>query len=112
MEANTADSADAPDRYRITDRSTVAVRAIIRDLDSIESDGVEATYSPANLTTAAQRICVAARHDGLYIEQAIVCVKEAWRSSPGRSKPRAGAADTVLDQLVSACIREFYTTQA
>jgi hypothetical protein len=89
--------------------SGAVVRAVIDDLDSIATDGSERVYSGVTLAAAARRICAAARSDGLYVEQALVCVKEVWRSTPGRAKPRAGGTDPVLDQLVSACIREFYT---
>ena len=85
------------------------VRAAIDDLDSTPTDGREPMYSGVTLAAAARRICAAARSDGLHVEQALVRVKEAWRSTPGRPKPRAGGTDPVLDQLVSACIREFYT---
>ena len=87
-----------------------AVREIIRGLDTDAlGDGPEPVYSRARLVAAARFICAAVRTDGLTIEQALVRVKEAWRSTPGRPKPRPGGNDPVLDQLVSACIREYYT---
>jgi hypothetical protein len=89
--------------------SGAVVRAVIHDLDSVATDGAEPVYSGVTLAAAARRICAAARSDGFYVEQALVRVKEVWRSTPGRPKPRAGGTDPVLDQLVSACIREFYT---
>ena len=97
--------------YRATGGASAgAVLQIIRNLDNdAGADGDTLAYSPARLATAARSICAAARDDGLPIEQALIRVKDAWRSTPGRPKPRPGAHDPVLDQLVSACIREFYT---
>jgi len=86
-----------------------AMRAIIRDLDADVARQGDPDHGRASLVVAARSICAAARIDGLHIEQALVRVKEAWRSTPGRPKPRPGGTDAILDQLVSACIREFYT---
>ncbi len=99
-----------PNTYRSSGASGSAVRDIIRSLDAdARGEGSEPGYSRARLAAAARFICAAARHDGLPIEQALIRVKDAWRSTPGRPKPRPGGSDPVLDQLVSACIREFYT---
>ena len=96
--------------YRAPAASTSAVREIIRGLDEDALvNGAEAVYTRARLAIAARFICAAARSDGLPVEQAVIRVKDAWRSTPGRPKPRPGGNDAVLDQLVSACIREFYT---
>ena len=96
--------------YRVSGASVRAVQEAIRGLDADAGEGSEEpVYSRARLSLAARFICAAAREDGLPIEQALIRVKDAWRSTPGRPKPRAGGSDPVLEQLVSACIREFYT---
>ena len=96
--------------YRMPERPAVAIHAIIRDLDATALEGADPVYPVAALTGAARRVCTTARAEGLFIEQALVSVKHAWRSTPGRPKPRSGASDAVLDQLVSLCIREFFAS--
>src|SRR5687768_17612305 len=96
-------------QYRSVDPRASALRAIIEDLDASAGEKADGSYTSDGLANAARRICAAAHDDGLYIEQALVRVKDAWRSTPDRIKPRSGGNDPVLDQLVSACIREFYT---
>ena len=96
--------------YRASGTSASAVGDIIRGLDAdAQQGGSEPTYTRARVAAAARFICAAARTDGMTIEQALIRVKDAWRSTPGRPKPRPGGNDPVLDQLVSACIREYYT---
>ncbi len=95
--------------YEVASGSSAAIRTVIRELDAAALTGDAAGYTPEKLAAAAQQICAAARRDGLYVEQALVRVKDVWRSTPGRLKPRSGGSDVRLDQLVSACIREFYT---
>ena len=106
---NLFESSSAPP-YRVPSASGTAVRETIQTLDSdARAGGAEPVYSATQLAMAARFICAAARRDGLPIEQTLIRVKEVWRSTPGRPKPRPGGTDAVLDQLVSACIREFYT---
>ena len=96
--------------YRALGGSASAVSDIIRGLDADAlQHGPEPVYSRARLAAAARFICAAVRTEGLTVEQALIRVKDAWRSTPGRPKPRPGSNDPVLDQLVSACIREYYT---
>lgn len=110
MENGNLFETSTPPSYRATGASVRAVQAAIRDLDADAGEGdEEPVYTRARLSLAARSICAAAREDGLPIEQALIRVKDAWRSTPGRPKPRAGGSDPVLEQLVSACIREFYT---
>ena len=110
MENSNLFESSSPIPYRATGASGSAVRDIIRGLDTDPRDGGdEPLYSRARLAVAARSICAAVRDEGLPIEQALIRVKEAWRSTPGRPKPRPGGSDPVLDQLVSACIREYYT---
>ena len=104
---NTLDSTGASG-YGTANGSGTVLRTIIADLDAGPADSGE-RYTPWSLTVAARRICAIAHREGLYIEQALIRVKDAWWSTPGRQKPRPGGSDAVLDQLVSACIREFYT---
>ena len=106
---NLFESRDHPTPHR-PGTSDGAVREIIRGLDAdAVGDGPDPVYSRGRLAAAARFICAAARTEGLTVEQALVRVKDAWRSTPGRPKPRPGGNDAVLDQLVSACIREYYT---
>ncbi len=110
MENGNAFESTGVDRPRDSgDPALGALRAIIRDLDADVAGQEGLAHNHASLVAAARSICAAARIDGLHIEQALVRVKEAWRSTPGRAKPRPGGTDATLDRLVSACIREFYT---
>ena len=110
MENGNLFESSSPASYRATRPSGSGVRDIIRGLDTDARDGGdEPVYSAARVAVAARLICQEVRDEGLSIEQAIIRVKDAWRSTPGRPKPRPGGSDPVLDQLVSACIREYYT---
>jgi hypothetical protein len=110
MENGNLFESSSPTPYRATRSSGSAVRDIIRGLDAdARGGGEEPVYGAASVAGAARLICAAVRDEGLPIEQAIIRVKDAWRSTPGRPTPRPGGSDPVLDQLVSACIREYYT---
>ena len=110
MENGNAFESSTHPPYRVPESSGSAVREIIRGLDADASEGGgEPAYTRARLAAAARFICAVVRDEGLPIEQGLIRVKDAWRMTPGRAKPRSGSNDPVLDQLVSACIREFYT---
>lgn len=110
MENGNAFESSSHTPFHVPETSGGAVREVIRGLDTdANADGGEPVYTRARLAAAARFICAAARDEGLPIEQALIRVKDAWRTTPGRPKPRSGSNDPVLDQLVSACIREFYT---
>jgi hypothetical protein len=66
-------------------------------------------YDHSALVAAAVEICRVARDGGLQIEQMLIAVKDSWRATPGRVPRRPGAADDGLDQLITLCIREFYS---
>jgi hypothetical protein len=110
MENGNLFESSSPIPFRPAEASASAVREIIRNLDADAMETADVpVYTRARIAIAARFICSAVRDDGLPIEQALIRVKDAWRSTPGRPKPRPGGNDPVLDQLVSACIREFYT---
>ena len=63
------------------------------------------------LRSAAQAVGRAARRDGLLPEQAIVAVKESWqREVECRCIDDRVAMRTVLNDLVSLCIVEYFGT--
>jgi hypothetical protein len=66
-------------------------------------------YEHAILVDSATEICRVARDGGLQVEQMLIAVKDAWRATPGRVSRRSGAAEDGLDQLITLCIREYYT---
>jgi hypothetical protein len=57
------------------------------------------------LCTAARE----ARDKGIHAEQLLVAMKEIWLSHPDLlAAPRHTTANTLLQELVSRCIREYY----
>jgi hypothetical protein len=50
-----------------------------------------------------------ARDKGIHAEQLLVVMKEIWLSHPHvLAAPSAGTANTLLQALISRCIREYY----
>ena len=57
------------------------------------------------LCTAARE----ARDKGIHAEQLLVVMKEMWLSQPSVvAAPNVGTANTLLQELISRCIREYY----
>jgi hypothetical protein len=50
-----------------------------------------------------------ARGRGIHAERLLVIMKDIWLKLPGVAGARSSAANPLLQELISRCIREYYT---
>ncbi|MFL5576721.1 MAG: hypothetical protein ACJ79S_12210 [Gemmatimonadaceae bacterium] len=64
--------------------------------------------APADVRRLVDLLCGEARRAGLHAEQMLVTLKAAWRSIPEVYGSPRDRRDELLDEIITACIEEFY----
>jgi hypothetical protein len=61
------------------------------------------------LRNAMRALCADARRQGLRPEELIVLLKETWRTRPELRTMPPEEAGSLMDQVVTMCIQEYYS---
>jgi hypothetical protein len=90
-------------------RVSTEAAAVLRPIwDKLSGDG-NGRPPRSEVQIVASRVCAAAHESDILPEQLVVMLKESWSSFPPRDrKADRVAAQLVFDEIVTACIAEFY----
>ena len=78
-------------------------RAVQAYLDNRSFDG--------EILRAVRMMCEEVHRENLHAEQLIIAFKEAWHSLPEVQRiPRGGERERLLEQIVTLCVEEYYST--